>query len=157
MKKLGLLLALSITMLTACSQVEPTEPSKPVEIEHPTVDGNTTIYQDGPIMEVAIYPGGDMSQEDFDRKTDKYTILMTGKICNNKTNKTYKMSEEDMRELLNCYEKLENGEYTETESSDCDAPYYEITISNNDDVFGSGTVKHIDEVDKIVEIIYSYD
>jgi len=137
MKKLGLLLALSITMLTACSQFKPTEPTET-------------------LMEVTIYPGGAMLQEDFENKTRQYTILMDGKFYNKK-GKKYQMSEEDTKELIDCYNKLEDGNYTETESLICDGPSYEITISNNGDKFESGAVTQIDEVDKIVEIIDSYD
>ena len=107
-------------------------------------------------MEVTIYPGGAMLQEDFENKTRQYTILMDGKFYNKK-GKKYQMSEEDTKELIDCYEKLEDGEYTETESFACDAAYYEITISNNGDKFGSGVATQIDEVDKIVKIIDSYD
>ena len=129
----------------------------PMVNEIPVGDGNTTVSNEWIIMKAYYYPGGAMTEEEFENGKDVYTITSEGEVTN-KDGEIIWLKGTDLDDIARLHTKFIKGKVKEHKRLICDYPSFVVTAYENgkEEEYTSDANQQCDEVEKVFEIISSY-
>lgn len=150
------------TILISCRM---NKTKKPIEIETPDpdkkddpVDDENTTTESDLILKLNYQPGGDITKEEFDAKSNTWKITSERHVTD-KNGVEITLSRKDMDKIVELYSNLCEGNITENDSQICDGPSYSLIIyTENDEMLAyDWNYSHqVEEVYQIAEIIWEY-
>lgn len=135
-------------------EIETPDPDKK---DDPVDDENTTTESDL-ILKLNYQPGGDITKEEFDAKSNTWKISSERHVTD-KNGVEITLSRKDMDKIVELYSNLCEGNVTENDSQICDGPSYSLIVyTENDEMLAyDWNYSHqVEEVDQIAEIIWEY-
>lgn len=138
---------------------------KPTEIETPDpdkkddpVDDENTTAESDLILKLNYQPGGDITKEEFDAKSNTWKITSERHVTD-KNGVEITLSRKDMDKIVELYSNLCEGNVTENDRQICDGPSYSLIVyTENDEMLAyDWNYSHqVEEVYQIAEIIWEY-
>ena len=157
-KILVVLLAVLMLSVTGCTNTVDNTPT-----EEPVADGNTTISQERLLFEAIEYPGGAISQEDFDSKIITYYITSEGKVTKqyaDGTKERIRLKDEDVPTIYTLWDDFIANNVEINEGLICDYPSYDLIVYDKDGnktTFESNANSQCESVEEVFRIMWSYD
>ncbi len=123
----------------------------------PVADGNTTITSDFVMMKASYSPGGEMTEEEWERDRQNYQIISSGDVID-KNDKKITLSTEDYEKVLGYYSKFCKGKVKSKKIDAQDYSSYSISVYDGDKeykYFSDGS-EQSEAVEDIFDIISPY-
>ena len=121
-------------------------------------DSESKSTPDYTMMNITIYPGGSMTQEQYKENTVHYTINSDGSVINDK--KSIELSEADLHTVKEYYNKFTKNSVHEIKTQIMDGNTKSIIVYDSTlkeiGKFESNSNSQCEEVDKIVDLINKY-
>jgi len=159
MRKIFIVL-LSVLMLaiTGCTNMITNTPT-----EEPKADGDTTITQERLLFEATEYPGGAMSQEDFDSKIITYYITSEGKVTKQYADgnkEIIRLKDKDVSIIYTLWNDFNTNNVEIDDGLICDYPSYDLIVYDEDGnktTFESNANSQCEKVEEVFRMLWTYE
>ncbi len=143
-------IALGFSMTHNVTNLSGVEPDKPEE-------GYLTVSDVGILMEAYYYPGGSITEEDFENGKNVYTVTTEGEVTD-KNGKSVWLKTDDLDRIAKLHTKFMKGKVKQHKGLICDYPSYVVKAfwEGDSKEYTSDANGQCDEVEEVVAIISPY-
>ena len=129
----------------SCTEREVTGTVSVADDVYEMPDTDALKKNEGVMVTFTRTPGGDMTQEEFEAKTDRYTVYFSGEMALSNSDRKVQLSDKDYKKVAEFADKLCKGKLPEPESAnggdmpsfsadayDTSGAHYHLNLPNGD-------------------------